>query len=155
MSDRKLLDKITWREPTDEDKKRLAFAGRRNKVASFVLLGVVILLILAPLFYIKGLINMFHNNTVGCVIAGILYIGLIVFLCFRIHLVTKYKVADVVVDEIVLNSSTDNGNYCTATVSQGDVILTGVTIAMKEHPKAGSTVLLYIENNDTWAVGIV
>ena len=155
MSDRKLLKKITWREPTAEEKERLAYAGRRNKVASFVLLGVVILMIVVPLFYIKPLLAMIVNNTVGFVIAGILYAGLMAFLCMRIHLVSKFKVADVVVDEIVLNSSTDNGNYCTATVSQGEVVLTGVTIAMKKHPEKGAAVLLYIENGDTWSVGIV
>ena len=155
MSDRKLLKKITWREPTAEEKERLAYAGRRNKVASFVLLGVVILMIVVPLFYIKPLLAMIVNNTVGFVIAGILYAGLMAFLCMRIHLVSKFKVADVVVDEIVLNSSTDNGNYCTATVSQGEVVLTGVTIAMEKHPEKGESVLLYIENGDTWSVGIV
>jgi len=155
MSDRKQLEKLTWREPTDEEKERLGYAKRRNKVASFVLLGVVILLVLIPLIRIQDVIGMFKNNTAGCVIAGVLYAGLIIFLIMRIHLTTKYKVADVVVDKIVLNSSTDNGNYCTATVSQGDVVLTGITIAMKQHPEPGSTVLLYIENNDTWTVGIV
>ena len=155
MSDGKLLEKIAWREPTAEEKERLAYARRRNKVASFVLLGVVILMIVVPLFYIKPLLAMFVNNTVGFVIAGILYAGLIAFLCMRIHLVSKFKVADVVVDEIVLNSSTDNGNYCTATVSLGEVVLTGVTIAMKKHPEKGAAVLLYIENDDTWSVGIV
>ena len=155
MSDRKQLEKITWREPTEDDKARLAYAGRRNKAASFVLLGVVILLAAVPLIRLKDMIFMFQNNTIGFVIAGVLYAGLIVFLILRIHLTTKYRVADVVVDEIVLNSSNDNGNYCTATVSQGDVVLTGITIAMKKHPEAGSSVLLYIENNDTWSVGIV
>ena len=155
MSDRKLFEKITWREPTEDEKERLAYAGRRNKTASFVLLGIVILLIIFPLIRIKDVISMFQNNTVGFVIAGILFAGLIVFLISRIHLVSKFKVADVVVDKIVLNSSTDNGNYCTATVSQGDVVLTGITIAMKKHPEKGTKVLLYIENNDTWSVGIV
>ena len=155
MSDRKQLERLTWREPTEDEKGRLAYAGRRNKTASFVLLGVVILLALFPLFRIKDLISMFQNNTLGFVIAGILFAGLIVFLISKIHFVSKFKVADVVVDEIVLNSSTDNGNYCTATVSQGDVVLTGITIAMKKHPEAGTKVLLYIENNDTWSVGVV
>ena len=155
MSDRKLLEKITWREPTAEEKERLAYAGRRNKIASFVLLGIVILLIVVPLFYIKTLCAMFLNNTVGFVIAGVLYVGLVAFLCMRIHPVSKFKVADVVVDEIVLNSGTDNGNYCTATVSQGETVVTGVTIAMKKHPEKGAAVLLYIENGDTWSAGIV
>lgn len=155
MSDRKQLERLTWRKPTEDEKGRLAYAGRRNKTASFVLLGVVILLALFPLFRIKDLISMFQNNTLGFVIAGILFAGLIVFLISKIHFVSKFKVADVVVDEIVLNSSTDNGNYCTATVSQGDVVLTGITIAMKKHPEKGTKVLLYIENNDTWSVGIV
>lgn len=155
MSDRKQLERLTWRKPTEDEKKRLAYAGRCNKTASFVLLGVVILLIIFPLIRIKDLISMFQNNTLGFVIAGILFVGLIVFLISRIHLVSKFKVADVVVDEIVLNSSTDNGNYCTATVSQGEVVLTGVTIAMKKHPEKGESVLLYIENNDTWSVGIL
>ena len=155
MSDRKQLERLTWREPTDEEKDRLAYAGRRNKATSFVLLGVVILLIALPLIRIKDVISMFQTNLVGFVIAAVLFAGLILFLILRIHLTTKYKVADVIVDEIVLNSSTDNGNYCTATVSQGDVVLTGVTIAMKEHPEAGTAVLLYMENNDTWTVGIV
>lgn len=155
MSDRKLIKKFDWREPTEEEKKRLQYAKRRSKVASYVLLGVVLLMLAAPLIYIKDVIYMFQNNTLGAVIAGVLFVGLIVFIVLRIHLVSKYKVTDVVVDEIVTNSSTDNGNYVTATVSQGDVVMTGVTIAMKEHPEVGSKVLLYIESNDIWSVGIV
>ena len=155
MSDRKQFERLTWREPTDEEKERLAYAVRRNKAASFVLLGVVILLIAVPLIRIKDVISMFQTNLVGFVIAAVMLVCLILFLILRIHLTTKYKVADVVVDEIVLNSGTDNGNYCTATVSQGDVVLTGVTIAMKKHPEAGSDALLYIENGDTWTIGIV
>lgn len=155
MSDRKLIKKFDWREPTEEEKKRLQYAKRRSKVASYVLFGVVLLMLAAPLICIKDVIYMFQNNTLGAVIAGVLFVGLIVFIVLRIHLVSKYKVTDVVVDEIVTNSSTDNGNYVTATVSQGDVVMTGVTIAMKEHPEVGSKVLLYIENNDIWSVGIV
>ena len=155
MSDRKLIKKFDWREPTEEEKKRLQYAKRRSKVASYVLLGVVLLMLAAPLIYIKDVIYMFQNNTLGAVIAGVLFVGLIVFIVLRIHLVSKYKVTDVVVDEIVTNSSTDNGNYVTATVSQGDVVMTGVTIAMKEDPEVGSSALLCMENNDTWTVGIV
>ena len=155
MSDRKLLDGFKWREPSEEEKKRLAFAKSRNKAASYVLLGVVILMIVVPAAYINDVISMFRNNSAGAVISGILFVAMIVFLISRIHLVTKYKVADVVVDEIVKNSSTDNGNYVTATVTQGKAVLTGVTVAMKEDPEVGSSALLCMENNDTWTVGIV
>lgn len=154
MSDRKLLKQFSWRTPTDEEKERLAYAGKRSRIASYVLLGVVIILVIIPLIYFNDLILVFQNNIIGAVPGTVIYAGMLIFLILRIHLVSKFKVTDVVVDEIV-RSNTDNGNYVTATVSQGDAVLTGVTIAMKKHPEAGSKVLLYIENNDTWSVGIV
>ena len=155
MGDRKILNQFSWRTPTDEEKERLSFAEKRSKVASFVLLGVVIVMLVIPFIYYEQVIFMVQNNIVGAVAAAVLYLAMMIFIILRIHLVSRYKVTDVVVDEIVTNSSTDNGNYVTVTVSQGNAVITGVTIAMKDHPEAGAKVLLYMENNDTWSVGIV
>ena len=155
MSERSQLNRIKWRQPTEDEKKRLAYADSRNKVASYILLGVLIIMIVIPLIYIKDIIFMMNNNAVGLILAGAFYLFLMIFLILRIHLVSKYQVADVIVDEIVVSTSSESGCAVTATVSQGDVLLTGVGIAMKENPEEGSPALLYIENNDTWSVGIV
>lgn len=152
---RSMYDKIEWREPDDEDMKRIRRAIVKNKVESFILLGVLGIMLAAALVNIKNLIYMFRHNTLGGIIGAAIAIPFVIFVVRRIHLFSRYKVAEVTVEEIVMSTSSESSVMATATVSQGDLRLSGVNIFSKYHPEVGSKVLLFIENDDSWTAGII
>ena len=152
---RNMYDKIEWREPSDEDMKRIRRAIVKNKVESFILLGVLCIFLLVFLVNIRDFIAMACNNIPGVIICTVVLIPFLIFILRRIHLFSHYKVADVTVEEIVLSRSSETSIWATATISQGSTVLRDVNIFSKGHPEAGSQVLLFIENDDSWTVGII
>lgn len=152
---RSLYDKIEWRDPDENDMKRIRRAMTKNKVESFVLLGVLGIMLAAFLINIRGLIHMVRHNTLGFTIGAAVTILFVIFVVRRIHLFSRYKVAEVTVEEIVMSRSSETSIMATATVSQGDINLSGVNIFSKSYPEVGSKVLLFIENDDSWTAGII
>ncbi|MBO7424112.1 MAG: hypothetical protein J6U23_00405 [Clostridiales bacterium] len=152
---RSLYDKIEWRDPDENDMKRIRRAMTKNKVESFVLLGVLGIMLAAFLINIRGLIHMVRHNTLGFIIGAAVTILFVIFVVRRIHLFSRYKVAEVTVEEIVMSRSSETSIMATATVSQGDINLSGVNIFSKSYPEVGSEVLLFIENDDSWTAGII
>lgn len=150
-----LYDNIEWREPDDEDMKRIRRAIVKNKVESFVLLGVLGIMLVAALVNIRDLIHLFRYNTLNGVIGAAIIVPFLIFIVRRIHLFSQYKVADVTVEEIVMSTSSESSVMATATISQGNIRLSGINIFSKRYPEVGSKVLLFIENDDSWTAGII
>ncbi len=152
---RNMYDKIEWREPDEEDMKRIRRAIVKNKVESYILLGVLGIMLVAALVRIRALIDMFRNHPVNGILGAAIAIPFVIFIVRRIHLFSRYKIAEVTVEEIVLSTSSESSVAATATVSQGDITLSGINIFSKRYPEVGSKVLLFIENDDSWTAGII
>ncbi|MBP5493044.1 MAG: hypothetical protein J6Y08_09385 [Clostridiales bacterium] len=155
MPSKKELEKIKWREPNEEDKKRLSDIERKSRVGSILILGFVALFPAVASIYIKEIINLFKHSTAGAIVGTAIFLLFEGILISQVHLKTKMKVADVVVDKLVVNRATDIGNLVTANVSQGSAKVSCVNISSKNDPKVGEKVLLYMDEKDDWTVGIL
>ena len=155
MMGRKWIKDVEWRDPNEEDMKKLSRVKKAELVYSLIFLFWVLVMICAGINIIRKYMSGEKIEPASIIIGGIVSVIFLIFLIRRIHFKTSFKVADVIVEEIVRNNSTETGNMYTAIVSQGNVKLDGINIHTKNHPDVGEKVLLYIANNDDWSVGIV
>ena len=153
MSGMGQYQEINWRTPNEGDLKKLASVKKSNKVAAFIITAIVIVLLcVAGVIFRNALIS--NSGYIGYILPIVIIIFAII-LATKIHFVPKYEVADVIVEEIIMDRSFDTGNIYTANVSQGDVLVERVNIYSKKNPEIGSTVLMYMENKDSMSVGII
>ncbi len=155
MMGKKWIKEVEWRDPNEEDIKKLSRIKKWNIIYSCIFLFWILVMICAGVSIICKYISGEKMEPTSIIIGGIIGTIFLIFLIRRIHFKPQFKVADVIVEEIVRNNSTETGNMYTAIVSQGDVKLDGINIHTKNHPDIGEKVLLYIANNDDWSVGIV
>ena len=149
------LFSIKWREPNEEEKVKLAPVRRKNRISAIILIVIFLVVLTICVSLIVGPIRNSSSALPLIIVTALFGIGFLLFIIRRIHILSKYEVADVILEEIVRSESSVASVLETATVSQGDVTVTGVHIYCSENPPVGSKVLLFIENKDSWSSGII
>ena len=155
MSDISSIENIEWRTPNEDDLERLDFVIKHNRMNNYLLIGAVLFIVIGVIGLITTQLKNSLNNWPISVLAFIIAAVIVVFIVRRIHLSPEYKVADVVLNEIVFVQSSESSVSYTATISQGETVLKNINIYGKKHPEVNSNVLLFMFNNDSWTVGVV
>ena len=155
MSETNSIENINWRAPNEDDLERLDFVIKHNRMNNYLLIGAVLFIVIGVIGLITTQLKNSLNNWPISVLAFIIAAVIVVFIVRRIHLSPEYKVADVVLNEIVFVQSSESSVSYTAIVSQGDTVLKNINIYGKKHPEVNSNVLLFMFNNDSWTVGVV